>query len=139
MPDPDAVVAIARQWLERAESDLAAARLVLDAGTIGPWVAAFHAQQAAEKAIKAILTRDQVDFPKTHDLGELRALVTTPHALPDGSQLARLNPYSVEARYPDLALGSAPTADEARGAIVLAERVVTGARRAIDERAVSDG
>jgi len=35
----------------------------------------FHAQQAAEKFIKAFLVRHQIEFPKTHDIGLLRQLV----------------------------------------------------------------
>jgi hypothetical protein len=34
----------------------------------------FHAQQAAEKSPKALLIRHQVDFGKTHNLGELLQL-----------------------------------------------------------------
>lgn len=32
--------------------------------------ASFHAQQSVEKALKALLTRRQVEFRRTHDLGE---------------------------------------------------------------------
>ena len=35
---------------------------------------AYHAQQAAEKAIKAILVFEQVEFPFTHELNALRHL-----------------------------------------------------------------
>ncbi|MBW1960508.1 MAG: HEPN domain-containing protein [Deltaproteobacteria bacterium] len=36
----------------------------------------FHAQQCAEKYLKAFLTFKNIDFPKTHDIGELLALVS---------------------------------------------------------------
>ncbi len=56
---------VAKRWLTKAVDDLEAARLVLDAADrIDPWVATFHAQQAAEKALKALLVRDQVSFPR---------------------------------------------------------------------------
>jgi len=38
------------------------------------WTASFHAQQAAEKALKALLTRHQIEFVKTHSIGELLQL-----------------------------------------------------------------
>lgn len=51
--DPE-VVAVAREWLDVAEGDLAAARLLLNAG--GPaFAVCFHAQQAVEKYLKALL------------------------------------------------------------------------------------
>ena len=58
-------------WLDKAESDLGAARALilgaeryLDGG-------AYHCQQAAEKSLKAILTAHDIPFPKTHNLTEL--------------------------------------------------------------------
>jgi HEPN domain-containing protein len=38
------------------------------------WTASFHAQQAAEKALKALLTRHQIEFARTHSIGELLQL-----------------------------------------------------------------
>lgn len=43
----------ARWWLSTGEGDLAAARVLYDAGHFN--LCAFHAQQAAEKALKAVL------------------------------------------------------------------------------------
>ena len=42
----------------------------------------FHAQQAAEKAIKAVLVAEGADLPRTHDLGVLFAAV--PLSVPIG-------------------------------------------------------
>ena len=60
-----------------------------------------HAQQCAEKYLKALLVSRKIDPPKIHDLTELHAL------LPDGllvefdaRLLEELNPYSIEGRYP---------------------------------------
>jgi HEPN domain len=56
MPAEDARFEDARAWLEKATLDLRAAELLVgasDAGLLGH--AAFHAQQAAEKALKAFL------------------------------------------------------------------------------------
>jgi HEPN domain-containing protein len=63
------------RWIRRADEDLAVAeQLSFDGvpyfGSIG-----FHAQQAAEKFLKAFLVWHQIEFPKTHDLGKLLQLV----------------------------------------------------------------
>ena len=67
-----------------------------------PWdTVCFHAQQGAEKYLKALLTQYGVAFPKIHDLTELVALlpVGACPALPPGI-LEVLNPYAIETRYP---------------------------------------
>jgi HEPN domain-containing protein len=75
MPADRRVLTIVRGWVEKAESDLKNARIVLGAGEECPAdTVAFHAQQCAEKYLKALLVFEGIDFPKTHDLvgvGEL--------------------------------------------------------------------
>lgn len=85
--------------------------------------ATFHAQQAAEKYIKTVLVWHQVEFPKTHDLDHLIALVNRA----DGKLTERvreasaLTPYGVDGRYPgDL---PEPSPAEAKDAVEIAERV----------------
>jgi HEPN domain-containing protein len=51
-----------------ARSDLAVACMTEDE-RIAPTILAFHAQQAAEKALKALLIQGQVEFPHTHVIG----------------------------------------------------------------------
>jgi HEPN domain-containing protein len=69
---------------------------------VRPRIVAFHAQQAAEKALKAALALCGVESPKTHDLDNLR------NRLPDdwrvkrrSPDLARLSDYAVDSLYPD--------------------------------------
>ena len=62
----------------------------------------FHAQQAAEKALKALLVRHGIRFDKTHDLGQLLQQVEpvapgTAAALADAEELTA---HAVGARYP---------------------------------------
>ena len=90
------------QWVARAEADLAVARHLLAEhlpyfGAIG-----FHAEQAAEKFIKALLVARQVEFPKTHDLGRLLDLVATVDAAlaAELAPAALLTDYGVDVRYP---------------------------------------
>ncbi len=60
-----------RTWLRRAEDDLRAAEIDLAAHPALLGDAAFHCQQAAEKALKAFLTWHDLPFRGTHDRGEL--------------------------------------------------------------------
>jgi HEPN domain-containing protein len=93
---------LVKQWISRAEEDFINARYTLSLkedcplGTI-----CFHSQQCVEKYLKAMLTQDVIAFPRTHDLIELLNLFPLQNkpelALQD---LAVLNRYAVEARYP---------------------------------------
>jgi len=65
------------------------------------WTVGFHAQQAVEKAMKAVLTDRGVEYPYTHNLPALAKLLQeagapVPH---DGTWLARLTPYGAPLRY----------------------------------------
>jgi HEPN domain-containing protein len=89
----------------------------------------FHAQQAAEKAIKALLILHGVSFPYVHDLATLLTLFEKAIGdLPDSiRQAERLTPFAVEMRYP----GAAPPVEEEkyREAIELAGEVVRWAEK----------
>jgi HEPN domain-containing protein len=93
----------------------------------------FHAQQAAEKAIKAVLLEHKIRFPRTHDLGALIVLIQQ-HAVkwpfaPD--EVEALSPFAVETRYPD---DTDPLSEnEVSEAISLAEKVIEWAKRQIGQ------
>lgn len=57
---------VALAWLRRARSDLQLGRVALRSKGVLPEDACFHAQQCAEKALKALLLSLGVDFPRTH-------------------------------------------------------------------------
>jgi len=62
----------AQAWLSKAGLDLRAATYELSAPEEGLWGdILFHAQQAAEKAMKALLAWHDLPFRKTHNLEEL--------------------------------------------------------------------
>lgn len=63
----------------------------------------FHAQQAAEKTLKAILAVRQVEIRRTHDLAALgQAILDEGGKLPVSVEILRqLNPFAVEFRYND--------------------------------------
>ena len=93
-----------REWLNRARSNLARAR----SGATIPEVyledLCFDAQQAAEKALKAVLIHLDVSFPYVHDLARLLTLVKQAGQEVPASvrQAARLTRYAVVIRYPGL-------------------------------------
>lgn len=90
---------LARILLERAEGDaLAVERFAADSD-IPDHVIGFHAQQAVEKLLKAVLSDREVGYGRTHDLGRLIELIVendlpTP---PDPSALGTLTPWATGA------------------------------------------
>lgn len=63
----------------------------------------FHAQQAVEKALKAVCTLRNIEVRRTHDLAALaQALVVDGVVLPISvDEFRTLNPFAVEYRYDD--------------------------------------
>ena len=87
-------------WLADAHAELANARSLAahpDEGTT-PFASAFHAQQAVEKGIKALLVWHGVDFPSRHDLGLLLDLVPAGATIKD-LNVRGLSVYAVDQRY----------------------------------------
>jgi len=111
-------------WLSRADQDLRAAQV--DLGADPPLLAdaAFHCQQAVEKALKALLTRHDHAYRKTHDIGEL-ALACLEHE-PSLEALLRestpLTEYAWRFRYPGDVFEPEP--EEVQMALNIALRVV---------------
>jgi HEPN domain-containing protein len=120
MRDPE-VLRVLRRWLRCAEDDLRSAEILLRQGGV-PRISCFHAQQAAEKSIKAIFVFLQVDFPFTHDLNRLRDMLPEGWAVKeDFPDLAGLSEWAVEPRYPgDL---REATKEEAQTAVEQARNV----------------
>ena len=122
----------AEGWLNRAKGDLALSRAPLPKGAFLEDLC-YHAQQAAEKALKAVHRRKGWAFRYTHDLDQLiegvrRKGLDVP---PERAEAVILNSYSAEARYPSL---SEPvTTEEYHEAVRLAEAVVTWAEKEISK------
>ena len=68
MNDPDLVAHEALRWLRFSEEDLSVALRLLSGSPSAPRHACWLSQQAAEKALKAVLVLEEVEFPFTHDL-----------------------------------------------------------------------
>jgi HEPN domain-containing protein len=115
------------EWLAHAESDLNLARLGKDRDDVLPEQVCFHAQQAAEKGLKAVLLHRKIEFPFIHDIEALLEIMTQSGLVmpPDVTDAGALTPYAVEARYPGYEEEITPS--QVAEAIRLAERVVSWA------------
>lgn len=96
----------ADHFMRLARRDEAAFLVLLDAATVEFSVACFHAQQAVEKAMKAVMFLHGLNFRRTHDLEELAGTLEDAGInIPlEEEELRRLTPYAVEFRYDDEAM-----------------------------------
>jgi HEPN domain-containing protein len=129
----------ARQWLIKAEQDLKVACLLFDTEEEVLSAVVYHCQQAAEKALKAYLTDQGLQFPKTHDLTVLLMLCLP---LDKGFEVLQevaevLTSYATEFRYPADVME--PERQEAKQAIDLSEETVQQVMAAIDRHDSSNG
>ncbi len=88
-------------WCARAEEDFEAAEVLLSQRSPVIRPGCFHSQQCAEKYLKALLIRHQIEFPWTHEIEKLLGLVASVDA-PLARSLAdadKLTPYGVVIRY----------------------------------------
>ena len=133
MPGDPASREAAHEWLRYAKGNLARAKQEKPEDT--PWeYLCFDAQQAAEKAVKAVLVFDEIEFPRTHELAELLTLAERAgEAVPDDLWEAHdLTGYATHRRYP----GEEQPVTEAhyREALTIAERMVRWAEKIIHGR-----
>jgi HEPN domain-containing protein len=103
MKPPDAARReLVLQWLDKAAADLDAAEQLSTRAARFRAIVVFHCQQAAEKYLKALLVRHQIEFPRTHDIAKLvDRLATVNRNLAESLRDAdALTPFGVEMRYP---------------------------------------
>jgi len=117
------------EWLDHAKSDLRLAQLAAKDEFVRKEQVCFHAQQAAEKAIKAVLLSHNLDFPLTHDVDHLLEIAENGGLLlSEGIQESGLlTPYAVESRYPGYWFEI--TEDDVIEALQAAERAVGWAEK----------
>ena len=94
----------------------------------------FHAQQAVEKLLKAVLAHHAVPYPRIHDLTELVALLRENRiSFPeDLEEIDRLTPFATVFRYADLSVES-PRGFDRAWALDLVRRVKAWAEAAVRE------
>ncbi len=114
-----------QMWLDKADSDLKNAEIILAAQIESPPLdtVCFHCQQASEKFIKAFLILHSKRFPFTHNLADLVAICMQVDLAFAALQrkAETLTPFAVEIRYPDDFY--MPTIEEAQEAYAIAMEI----------------
>jgi HEPN domain-containing protein len=112
---------VTREWVEKAEGDYRTAGREILAEPPNYDAAAFHAQQCAEKYLKARMVEAGIAFPKMHDLTSLLKLL--PPSDPEWEalrpKLDALTSLGIEVRYP----GVSADAEDAQEALETARIV----------------
>ena len=123
MTVPPEILSLVRQWVKKAEEDLRTAEHTLTLEDDCPYGAVcFHAQQCAEKYLKALLVLHSIPFPKIHDLLELLPLVLKTITLSlELADVATVNRYAIEGRYPGD--WEPITREDAEAAVKVARRI----------------
>ena len=118
-----------RDWLRHAKSDLELARTRRNSKILLEDLC-FHAQQTAEKALKAVLVFNSVPFPKTHNMRTLMDLLPEELNLPEEAKgVARLTDYAVLTTIPGAL--EPVTEEEYMEAMRIAEAVVHWAEKKV--------
>lgn len=113
-----------RDWLARAKSNLIRAQQPKPTGVFWEDIC-FDAQQAVEKALKALLLHRNIPFRYVHHIGELLDTLTESQndIPPEVMESVVLTEFAVEARYPG---PFEPVSEqEADSAVATAHRVVS--------------
>lgn len=126
---------LVREWIEKAEGDARTAEREACV-TDGPnWDAVcFHAQQAVEKYLKAVLQKEGIPSSKTHDLAILAGLLrpTYPEWATWSDSLRKVSLYATAFRYP----GETASKEDAIQALEIMRQWRTRLRLSLE---ISDG
>lgn len=110
-------------WLQKASKDLLSAEALLEHDPPIPETAAFHCQQAVEKALKAFLVWKGIPFEKVHSLTYLLDVCEAEESgfasTREGTEA--LTPFAVEIRYPGEAVEV--SREEAKEALYTAKTI----------------
>lgn len=111
-----------QMWMTKASRDLIMAERAMSDDPVLPDSAAFHCQQAVEKALKGFLAWQDQPLRRTHNLVELvgDCIIIDANFLTVEPSAQRLNPYASRIRYPD---DPDPSPDEAIEFIGLARQI----------------
>lgn len=123
LPGPEHVE-VADLLLSKAHDDLGAARVLESSEKVADHLVGFHAQQAVEKALKAVLVIQEIEIPHTHNLALLVTRLKDARLdVPDHvTQSEWLTPWAATFRYDE-----EPDQLDRMRAVELADEVVTWA------------
>ena len=135
IPDQDHIDKVIL-WISYAEEDLGLANYAMKKSGSRPYrLIAYHAQQCAEKYLKAYLVYHDIDFPFTHDIGKLLKLSGSHIRIENIKEAEELTPYAVTARYPGV--DEIVTENEAHQALNLASIVRQTIRKALADEGMT--
>lgn len=115
----------ARPWLHKAAEDLEVVSRLSPILPRVPVAVCFHCQQAAEKALKAVIAAHHLMPPRTHDMATVaRILRSRGHFMEGHLRIGvfSLNSYAVQSRYPGF--GLEPNEEDAREAIEVTGQIL---------------
>jgi len=101
-----------KQWLQKANHDLIASKMILDSHPIILDISCFHCQQAIEKLLKLFLLANNQELIKTHSLDILVEECIDIDKSFSELDFKDLESYAVRSRYPDQFI--APELSEAK-------------------------
>jgi HEPN domain-containing protein len=113
----------ARRLLARARDDQYVLASVAGDANAPIWPLGFHAQQAVEKALKAVLAAHGVEYPLTHNIAMLLARIGQLERVArplDADELPQLTPFGVALRYDDVGEASDARRDRDRAVACVA-------------------
>lgn len=121
-----------QKWLKFSDEDLRAADSTLGDGVFS--AACFHAQQAVEKAIKAVLLTKTGKVPKQHSILRLTEMSEDKELFEKHKEnLEFLDKFYVPTRYPDALPGSLPeglpNGQDAEEAVEAAKEIVESIKK----------
>lgn len=107
--------------MKKADRDLEVAERELKITDPLTDIICFHAQQSAEKYMKAYLIFLDIEFQKTHDVEDLVAVAgkKDPSVLEFKDIGAELSAFAVEARYPEF---EEPSLEDTKNAVEIAKK-----------------
>jgi len=119
---------LTKEWLARANDDIETIKEIIDNPELTN-IAAFHAQQAIEKSLKAVIEEFKIGFIKIHNLEKLFALINNYLQIEINLELVKkLDALYIDSRYPSefgiLPYGK-PTVEDATEFYKFAKRVVS--------------
>ena len=125
------------QWITYGDEDLVLAKHGLILATTAPYrLIAYHAQQCAEKYMKAYLVYHRIDFPYTHNIAQLLELCPDKIEWENNLEVAEeLSPFAITTRYPGE--DEPVTEEEARKTIEIAGLVRDTIRSALSKKGVT--
>lgn len=119
---------LTKEWLARANDDLETIKEIIDNPELTN-IAAFHAQQAIEKSLKAVIEEFKAGFVKIHNLEKLFALTNNYLQIEINLELVKkLDALYIDSRYPsDLGIlpYGKPTVEDAAEFSAFAKNIVS--------------